>query len=246
MRDDGLKQNKILLAWILLLLTTGSAIVVRPSESFAGECTETAETYVAQLASLYSQKQVISGFDVFWCLACYPEDWNLWAGPIAAQRFDECRKSMFRDRIAAACAPFLDDSTYGERYQDARMAARGMRPPDTRMMAAVLLAFYGFDRLGDHDIFLILTSSFHVPGIAPRDKFIALAALRDPRTVPFLSTLYDSLQTAQPANYSEYVAGIVNCDYHIPGKAALELAERIYNRESDTQLRERVYRVIAR
>ena len=214
-----------------VLVDIGLAMMA--SGAYAGECTEGIAFYVQRLEHLSRQNPPDIDFDVLSCLSCHPEDPSRWAGRIAAKRFAECRNSPFRNRIAAACVVYLNNTTGGvsEVYAE---------------RAALLLAFYGFNKIGDYDIFQALTSGWRVSGYPPIEKLMALAALQDRRTVTFLSEIYDTLQTGEVARHGEYIAGILNCLYHIPGDDAVELAERIYKETVDMHLRERAQRVISR
>lgn len=211
-------------------------ILPAPVASEAGECPYHIEYYIEEIEKLSKLDPPYKNPEGFYCLSCLPEDSRLWAGPIAAKRFDDCRKSRFRERIAAACRPFLDDTTSTNKnlYYNIRLGA------------AALLAFYGYGEVGGHDIFGIITSDWDRFIYVPFHLLTALAAQRDQRTVPFLSSVYDSLNNDDEDRYKDYVVVILNCIYHIPGNPAVELAKKIHERETNEYIRERAYRVLKR
>jgi hypothetical protein len=193
----------------------------------------------ATKADSESWREVRLWMEALSCLGsrCYPEYGDRWAGPIAAERLNRCRLSPYRERIAAACIPVMEDTTCGAQYFS------NFNP---RYNAALLLAFYGFKEVGGYDIFSIITSTLELPADLRKLDFYALASLQDPRTVPFLEMVYDSLGLTDSESRNFILARLINCLYHIPGDSAVAFAERIHREQADDFIRDRAQRVIHR
>ncbi len=196
-----------------------------------GECTEGEDHYLTDIEIHGSQAHDES----FHCLQWTAADWSKWAGPIAGSMFEECRRSPIRERLTAACTPLLADT--------ARVTLEWRIP---RYRAAVLLASYGIPRVADQDIFGIITEEMRGRGSLGTADYMALAALRDPRTVQFLAGEFDSVASVRAPDRLEVIRDILNCLYHVPGDSAVALAKTISERERDPAIKERAERVIHR
>jgi hypothetical protein len=214
------------------------AALIMPTVVLSGECTSPDSEYLTALEQLGSGTRSMplgEVYEAFSCLRCDTNDWGRWAGPMAAARFEGCRRASFRDRLAAACAPLLGDTT--------SLSADRFIP---RYEAAKLLASYGIARVGQNDVFLIITKEIWPRRHLSTTDYMALAVLRDPRTLDFLSSDYNSTLGNTSAQRPSQICDIVNCLYHIPADSALVLARDIDARESDPRIRERCGHVIGR
>ncbi len=219
-----------------MALALGVVVITTASLSRAGECTEDDEHYVAELEALVRDGPPFHSGEPLDCLTmrCEPEDWRLWAGPVAAQRFEECRTHPLRDRIAAACIPLLADTARANRYFSIRDEA------------TYLAASYGFTRIGDYDLFDLIIEQIRT--FSPEDppRFPLLAIMRDPRTLRFLTSFYASLQATQSPERDTAVFDLLSCLYHVPGDSAVSLASRVLRNEQSPTLKERARRVVDR
>jgi hypothetical protein len=207
------------------------ALVSLAVSVLGGECGEGEDHYLTDIEIHGSQAHDES----FHCLQWRVDDWNKWAGPIAASMFEECRRSPIRERLTVACTPLLADT--------ARVILEWQVP---RYRAAVLLASYGISRVADQDIFGIITKEMRAHRLLDTTDYMALAALRDSRTVQFLAERYDSVATLRVTDREDEIRDILNCLYHVPGDSAVALAKTISERERDPAIKERAERVIHR
>ena len=243
------RKYKYFIPIMIVFVTLAQAYPFGFIKAVAGECYEGIEVYIERLeigankdyrlvtkydAELW--RETLSWREAFQCLAygCIPKNGTRWAGPIAAERYKECKSSPYCDRIAAACLSYMEDTTSYFGYFE------------PRFHSARLLAYYGFNKLEGYDLFSILTSSWRSSSNVRRIDFFALAAMQDSRAALFLEEIYDTLITSTPVYYKEYLVRILNCLYHVPGDTAIELAKRIYENEADELLKERAYKVIVR
>jgi hypothetical protein len=226
--------------WPLLHTCLAFVLVIAAStpgsRSRAGECTESAEYYVADLEAMVRNGPPFHSGEPFDCLTmrCEPEDWKLWAGPIAAHQFEKCRTHPLRDRIAAACVPLLADTARANQYFSIRDEA------------AHLAASYGFTRIGDHDLFVLITEQIRTFSTEGLPRFPLLAIMRDPRTLRFLTAFYASLSATQSPERDRAVFDLLSCLYHVPGDSAVSLASQVLRNEKSPILEERARRVVDR
>lgn len=227
--------------WKSRLLVLASIVVIAAkltSRAAAGEvhCEGRPEEWVAALERWDRSAPAWRLRDALGCMRCMGGSSVRWAGPIAAARFEECRNSPWRDRIAAACAPLLEDSTHLSPFYEETVA----------VMAAGLLASLGVGEVAGHDTFQILTEQSVGARRLGVHNLVALAVLADPRTVGFLAAGYDSLPATDASQHEWQVKGLLNCLWHLPGQDAIELTIRIRDTEADPRLKERADRVIQR
>jgi len=199
----------------------------------AGECLEGEEQWVQCLETGKDKDGPCDPQSALYCLSLnLPFATNRWAGPVAAGVLGGRRDSPYKERLARALLPRLDE-------RSDLLRARPMA-----FQAARVLARYGIGRLGEHDVFAILISAEPPP-------LVDLAALGDPRTVDFLADRYAELlaqrTSSKPSrDLREQAISLLNCLYHIPGDAAVELARSIMAQEPDAMLVERARLVVAR
>lgn len=168
------------------------------------------------------------------CLECdFNTSKNRWAGPTAAAHFSRCRKDSLRTRIAAALKSYLE------------MDASNDSLEAMRERAAVTLASYGFTEVDSIDVYEIIVGRI---GPTPNGLVLnlpMLAAMDDPRTLPFVTAIYDSLRGEGLRRQREKLIAILNCIYHLSDPAAVAFAERVAESERDSLLVERA-RLVAR
>lgn len=198
------------------------------------ECGDGAEAYL----------QVLEGrrelpYHGYWgatrCLECdFDTSKNRWAEPKAAVHFRQCREDSLRSRIAAALGPYL------------KLDASVDSLAAMRDRAAVTLASYGFTDVDSVDIYGII-----VGRIAPNPNGLLfnlplLAAMDDPRTLPFVATVYDSLRGDNLRKQREKLIAILNCVYHLSDPGAVAFAQKVAESERDPMLVERARLVLQR
>ncbi|MBK8233703.1 MAG: hypothetical protein IPK72_24780 [Candidatus Eisenbacteria bacterium] len=212
------------------------AVMAMVATARAGECAAGEKDYLGDLEQMVREGPPYRYREAFWCLSrrCLPEDWRRWAGPLAARQFADCRTSLYRDRIAAACLPLLADSSESRDEFSPRGAA------------AALAAGYGFSNLGSHDLFEIVTDAIRVGSHPPDSRFALLAIMQDPRTMAFLRAYHASLAGRSSPERDGPLRDILNCLYHVPGDSALVLAREIARSELTADLKERARRVLDR
>lgn len=174
-------------------------------------------------------------YEAFSCLVCTGDlKGNRWAGPTTRDIFNKCKNSPFRQRIISACLPYLE---LPEGTND---------PKDLRFHALLVLSYCGVDKIDDYDVFHGITLTKPPNDYWFRQKFMAMAALGDPRTVDFIASTYDSVRALGAEEHTEDLITLLNCLYHIPGKEAVDLAEAIKSKETVEILVRRADRVVQR
>jgi hypothetical protein len=216
---------------VAALFVSASFLASPLSPVYAGECSDGAQDY---LTCIERFAEGLTDARPLHCLGCLRWDGhaarNRWAGPNAAARFRSCRKSSLRPRLATA----------GRRILDGHLETGGSRTLVRELLRT--LAHYGIDRVGEHDVFQLLTANSETL------FYIDLASLGDPRTVPLLRTRYQALRDrglGSDADREELVA-VLNCLYHVPTAAAVRLAAEIRDAESDPLVVERAQLVVDR
>ena len=215
-----------------------STLTLSVTRSLAGECTYGDDHYLSaieQVSRDQSVENVGAASEAFYCLRCRAEDASKWAGPIASIQFASCRKSPIRDRLASACLPLLSDTTTLPNFRVV-----------PRFACALLLGSYGIPKVGESDIFRIITKEIPTRRPLATDDFMSLAVLRDPRTLRFLTNEYEVDSKFPSPRRERRIEDIINCLYHIPGDSALALVRTIKGKETDPQIQERCLRVLGR
>jgi hypothetical protein len=218
--------------WCTLL-----AVLASPGPAVSGECGGKSDLYFVEKLELFPGTLDVSKDRDLWrlqaifnCLRHCPDDPRRWAGPIATACLKTMREDPQRERIVAACIPYLGISRdTGPRRRIAHSAA-------------ATIALYGTSEVEGHDIFLLLTADRR------NIDFFAVAALGDRRTLAFLQATYDSLRSADggPVESRDRLEQLLNCLYHVPGDSAVSFARVIAAEEHDSLVVERARRVINR
>jgi hypothetical protein len=228
-------QSVLLVAIAVLLV---AVLVVHAGPAQAGDCTRTEKEYVAALRQLSknpSPEIIPIAVDAMHCLRCGVPEGDPWGNLAAATTFDKCAKAAIRDSLAAACLPLMADTT----------ALPGFHVIP-RYSLAFLLATYGISKVGTNDIYRIITQEIPKRRPLATGDFMALATLRDPRTLRFLANEY-AIDVKYPSPRRELrIRDVADCLYHMRGDSALVLAQMILDRETDPNIQNRCRQVLNR
>ncbi|MFN0151823.1 MAG: pepsin/retropepsin-like aspartic protease family protein [bacterium] len=205
-----------------------------PSSAFGGECTDGDDAYLEVLEG----RRTLPYHGYFGAASCLECDFdvgtNRWSGSLAAEALRGCRASPIRARVAAA----LDRYVKLDASNDSLAAMRDR--------AAVTLASYGFTSADSVDIYEIIAARIATDPNGLAFNLPLLAAMDDPRTLPFVTAAYDSLRGGSLRRNREKLIAIMNCVYHLSDAGAVRFAEQVMRTESDSLLVERAALIVNR
>jgi len=203
-----------------------------PPPAFGGECADGDDAYLEVLEG----RRTLPNHGFFGaarCLECeFDAAANRWSGQPAAEVLRDCRSAPIRARLAAALGPYL------------KLDASNDSLAAMRDRAAVTLASYGFASVDSIDVYEIIVARIEADPNGLVFNLPLLAAMDDPRALPLVTAVYDSLRGGSLRRNREKLVAIMNCLYHLSDPGAVRFAEQVMRTESDSLLVERA-RLIA-
>jgi len=214
--------------WLASLSLVVLTLIGFSGAACAGECIDSAETYLVSLEAGPSAPWFDYGM---MCLTDIPIEFShRWAGPVAAKAFEGARQDTLRPRVERVVAALLS-SAWADSAENRRVTFQ-------------LAARFGIGRVDSVDVHENLVRT---PEHFFTWDYVYLAILADPRTRPFLLDRYRLIRAGKgrPA-YDGEASDILCCLYHLPGTESVALARELMRTETDAELKERLQRVIDR
>jgi len=188
------------------------------AESFAGMCTRSAEFYLECLEGMHVEDSACQSESIcFDCLGVPMKHQQRWGNATERKYLFAMRELPYRDRLISLATTYLAD-------------------PAVRKSAVDVLAFQGVREADDMDIFKELIRHNR----SPYTLWYALAALQDPRTIPFAEDKYMAIMGSAEsldAKTRNTLMEIIDCLYHFRTKESRELLASLAAEETDEQLK---------
>lgn len=221
-----------------ILVAIAALTWIVPGPAFAGDCSLAESVYVNALRDLArnpSPEITPVAVEAMHCLRCGVQENAPWGNIAAATEFERCKKAAIRDSLMAACLPLMADTT--------TLPGFHVIP---RYSLAFLLATYGVSKVGTYDIYRIITQEIPRRRPLATGDFMALAALRDPRTLRFLAKEYEIVAKYPSPRRELRIQDVADCLYHMRGDSALVIAQMILDRETNPNIQNRCKQVLNR
>ena len=178
----------------------------------AGECILGKEFYMECLEGTKQAEDCPPPVRALSCLGQFHPRYERWG--IAAERrsFEWIQQLEYRERLIIVAEAYLDD-------------------PSTQRVAALVLAFQGVGKSGEHDIFELVVNQQWI-------DWFALAALGDSRTIALADGEYRRIHAQSTINDKSrrQLMTILDCLFHIRASQSRRLLRQLANYETDEQL----------